>query len=190
MKNNISIYEMPIFYLTIFLAGFGTIMMYSASITSAINEYGWNNHSTYLYKHISRLFISFIILLIVYKKVNVPNLESYSIAILIFSWLIMIWGYISTPNLENVTTHRTFWIFGRAIFTTSDFARLALIIFTASFINKYKKDINNFKIISKKFLPYFLMTLCLIFLQPDLSSTFIILLNFVKIINLFFAQNL
>ena len=171
MKNNIKIYEMPIFYLTIFLAGFGTVMLYSASITPAINKFGWDHHSTYLYKHISRLAISFIALFSIYK-LDLSILDKYSKHILFLSWILIIWGYISTPEYENV--RRTLFVFGKRIFTTSDFARIALIIFTASFINKHKKNINNLKILVKELIPYISISIFLILFQPDFSSSFAI----------------
>ena len=63
MKKNIRIYEMKIFYLTLFLILFGTIMQYSASSTIAINKFGWNNYNYFLYKHLIRVGIGLVALL-------------------------------------------------------------------------------------------------------------------------------
>jgi len=173
MKNKIKIYEIPIFRILILLVVFGTIMIYSSSQVYNIQNKGWDYDKLHLYKHISRLIISLISLIIIYNM-KIDWVEKYAKRILYLSWIIMIWGYISTPDIDTVTTQRTLWIFGRPVFTTSDFARLALIIYTASFINKHKKNIKNFRITLIHIWPYIGTTLALIFFQPDLSSTFII----------------
>jgi len=173
MKNKVRIYEIPVFRILILLVVFGTIMIYSSSQVYNIQNKGWDYDKLHLYKHISRLMISLISLIIIYN-VRIDWVEKYAKRILYLSWIIMIWGYVSTPDIDTVTTQRTLWIFGRPVFTTSDFARLALIIYTASFINKHKKNIKNFRITLIHIWPYIGITLALIFFQPDLSSTFII----------------
>ena len=173
MKNKVRIYEIPVFRILILLVVFGTIMIYSSSQVYNIQNKGWDYDKLHLYKHISRLIISLISLIIIYN-VRIDWVEKYAKRILYLSWIIMIWGYVSTPDIDTVTTQRTLWIFGRPVFTTSDFARLALIIYTASFINKHKKNIKNFRITLIHIWPYIGITLALIFFQPDLSSTFII----------------
>ena len=173
MKNKVRIYEIPVFRILILLVVFGTIMIYSSSQVYNIQNKGWDYDKLHLYKHISRLMISLISLIIIYN-VRIDWVEKYAKKILYLSWIIMIWGYVSTPDIDTVTTQRTLWIFGRPVFTTSDFARLALIIYTASFINKHKKNIKNFRITLIHIWPYIGITLALIFFQPDLSSTFII----------------
>ena len=161
---------MKIFYLTLFLILFGTIMQYSASSTIAINKFGWNNYNYFLYKHLIRVGIGLVALLIMYHF-KFQWLKKYAKHILVLSWVVILLAYI----FNNGTATRRFLIIGgKNLFTTSDFARFALIVFTANFIAVNKKSLNKINVIFPKYLIYVFITLVLILLQPDLSSTFII----------------
>ena len=169
MKKNIKIYEMPLLYLTVGLVLFGLVMQYSASSTLAINKFGWDNYNFYLTKHIMRIIIGLIAMLIMYNF-NFKFLKKYAAYILYLSWIILFSAYI----FNNGITRRFLVINGYNIFTTSDFARFALIVFTANFIATNKKNLNNLKNVFFNYLIYVIITLGLILFQPDLSSTFII----------------
>ena len=99
-------------------------------------------------------------------------LKKYSKEILISSWAIMLLAYIWNGG---GTTRRFLVISGINILTTSDFARFALIIFTASFIANNKKNINNIKKLFIDYIPYSIITLAII------SNLFLL-----KSINLYF----
>tara|TARA_Y100001970_G_C14153491_1_gene814109 strand:+ start:56 stop:1153 length:1098 start_codon:yes stop_codon:yes gene_type:complete len=168
MKRNLKIYENPILYLTILLIGIGTVMMYSASSTLGVNIH--DKYNFYLIRHLIRLFIGIIAFIFIYN-IDFKIYNNFSKHILILSWVVMLSAYLLN---DNYPTKRWLIIFGKNIFTTSDFARIALIIFTASFIENNKKKINNINFLIKKFIPYFSISLLLIFFQPDLSTTFAI----------------
>ena len=178
MKKKINIYEIPLFNLFIFLTMIGLLVVYSASSTKGINIA--NNNTLFLSNQITRIIISFVLLISIYYSNIIIYLKKYSILILIASWALIIWGIISTP--DGASVQRTLFVFGRSVITTSDPARLAIIIFTASFINSYKKDINNLKIITLKLVPYIAISIGLILYQPDLSSAFIILIIIVTML--------
>ena len=180
MKRNIKIYEMPLLYLTLFLILFGAIMQYSASSTIAINKFGWNNYDYFFSKHIIRLIIGLIAMLIMFK-IEFIWLKKYSKHILFLSWIIIIAAYFFN---NGSTTRRFLIISGKNIFTTSDFARFALIVFTANFISENRKNLNKIKIIIPKYVSYVSFTLLLILIQPDLSSTFIISLILIRILGI------
>ena len=166
MKRNMKIYENPILYLLILIVGIGTAMMYSASSIIAINTH--DEYYFYIQRHLIRLGISIFALFFIYN-INFKWFKKFSYEILFLSWLIMISAYFFN---DNTATKRWLIIFGKNIFTTSDFARLALIIFTANFIDNNKKKINDMPLLAKKYFPFFVITLLLIFFQPDLSTTF------------------
>ena len=178
MKRNIKIYEMPLLYLTLFLMLFGAIMQYSASSTIAINKFGWNNYNYFFSKHIIRLIIGLIAMLIMFK-IEFIWLKKYSKHILFLSWIIIIAAYFFN---NGSTTRRFLIISGKNILTTSDFARFALIVFTANFISENRKNLNRIKIIIPKYISYVSFTLLLILIQPDLSSTFIISLILISML--------
>ena len=62
-------------------------------------------------------------------------LKKYSKHILLLSWIVMLLAYFWNAG----PTRRFLVINGFNIFTTSDFTRFALIIFTANFISTNKK---------------------------------------------------
>jgi len=169
MKRNIKIYEMPLLYLTLLLILFGAVMQYSASSTIAINKFGWDNYNYFLYKHLSRVALGIIAMIGIYNF-KLSWLKEYSKQILFISWIIILFAYIFNAG----STRRFLVIGGKNILTTSDFARFALIVFTANFISSNKKNINNIKIIFSEYLIYVIITIALILYQPDLSSSFII----------------
>ena len=164
MKNQKTIYEQPLIYLIIFIVGFGIVMMSSAS------SYVYNDYSYFLTKHIFRIAISLIAFLIVYN-IDFKYLKIYSGHILFISWFILIAGYLFN---EGSSTRRFLIIFGKNIFTTSDFAKIALIIYTANFIENNNQRINDLSILIKEYAPYAIFTLGLILFQPDFSSSFAI----------------
>ena len=169
MKKEQFIYEKPIVYIIIATIAIGCLMLYSASSTVAFNKFG--DSAFYIKKHLARLLVSFIAFFIAYK-INFKFFKKNATKILIFSWIIMLFAYI----FNDGTTNRFLIINGQNIITTSDFAKLCLIIFTAQFIENNKNKINNIKILLSRYLPYLTITLLLIFRQPDLSSTFTILI--------------
>jgi cell division protein FtsW (lipid II flippase) len=58
--------------------------------------------------------------------------------------------------------------------TTSDLARVSLIIFTAFFVDENKKHLKDWKFLLTRFTPLLGITLILILFQPDTSTTMII----------------
>tara|TARA_Y100001970_G_scaffold33095_2_gene41026 strand:- start:1265 stop:2383 length:1119 start_codon:yes stop_codon:yes gene_type:complete len=171
MRNNQNIYEKPIIYIIIMIIFIGSILLYNASSTLAINKF--NNYSFFINKHLIRLLIGIIAFLLFYSLINFTFIKRNAHLILFTSWICMIAAYYF--NQDNPTS-RWLIINGKNLFTTSDFAKLSLIIFTARFIEDNKNKINDLKNLTNKYAPYFLITLSLIFFQPDLSTSFSITL--------------
>jgi len=133
MKNNKAIYENPIIYCLIIIIAIGITMLYSASSTIAYN--GFDKYYFFLNKHIIRLFLGVLAFIFMYN-IDFKLLKKLSLLILLLSWFILISAYFFN---EGSSTRRWLIIAGQNIFTTSDFAKFALIIFTASFIENNKK---------------------------------------------------
>jgi len=175
MKNEQYIYEKPIIYIIILILFIGSVLLYNASSTLAINIH--NDYSFFINKHLIRLLIGIIALIFMYNF-NFLIIKKYAKHILILSWIIMISAYFLN---EGSSTRRWLIINGRNIFTTSDFAKLAIIIYTASFIENNKNKISNIKSLLN-YIPYLIVTISLILYQPDLSTTFSILLIIVSLL--------
>ena len=150
------------------LISLGLIMVYSASSNPVHKEY---SGLTIFIKQFKWILIGFIFLFICslmnYKKIidfsNFLYFLSITLAIIAF--------FTKNPN---ASTSRWLTLFGTNIFQTSEFIKISLIIFTASFVTKNKRKIHDFKFMIKKFYPYFFIPLVIILLQPDLSTTIII----------------
>ena len=170
MKKEQFIYEKPIIYVIIAMVAIGSLMLFSASSTIAFNKFG--DSAFYIKRHIIRLLIGFLAFMTAYK-INFKFFKKNATKLLLFSWIIMLCAYFFN---EGSSTNRFLIVNGKNIITTSDFSKLCLIIFTAQFIENNKNKINNIKILLTKYLPYLSITLLLILCQPDLSSTFTILI--------------
>jgi len=176
MDNKINIYENKLVYIIIAMALIGAVLLYNASSTLGINQF--NNYSFFFKRHLIRLFIGFLALIFMYN-IKYTFFKNNAFKILLLSWIIMILAYFLN---DGSTTSRWLIINGKNLFTTSDFAKLAIIIYTAVFIEINKNKINDLNIIIKKYVPMFLITIILIFFQPDLSTSFAISLIIVTLL--------
>ena len=150
------------------LIGFGTLVMYSAGAFTATMKF--QNYAHYLLKHIQWLILGgglyFVGSRFKYKKLKfmLPGIVG-------MTWLIMILAFILNPTNRP---SRSLIIAGQNWVTTSDIARIMLIIYTAYFLDKYQREISDWKFLLKNYTPIVGITLLIILRQPDLSSTFII----------------
>tara|TARA_B000000475_G_C15985875_1_gene442980 strand:+ start:248 stop:1360 length:1113 start_codon:yes stop_codon:yes gene_type:complete len=157
---------------------FGTFLMYSAS--SSFAYYKFNQSDTYfLFKHFLWLFLGFIALIIL-QYINHTFFNKYSKTILIFTWVIMLIPIII--NSEKGSIDRWLKVGNFTLLTTSDAAKIGIIIFTSSFIDKYHTKINDIKILVKELLLYVFISIAIISYQPDLSTSIIISVIFFSLL--------
>ena len=150
------------------LCGFGIVMMYSASSIYAMNKF--DNYLHFFMQQVKWLAIGAILMLIL-SQVNYRILKKMAYGLLIISWIFLVLGYIFKGNNP---ASRWLVLGGRSWMTTSDLARVSLIIFTAFFIDKNKKYLKDWKFLFTRFTPFLGITLILILFQPDTSTTMII----------------
>ena len=150
------------------LIGFGTLVMYSAGAFTATMKF--QNYAHYLIKHVKWLTVGAGLYFIAsrFKYKNLKFMIPWLIGI---TWLIMIMAFALNPTNKP---DRWLIILGRSWVTTSDVARIMLIVYTAYFLDRYQREISDWTFMLKKFTPITGLTLILILIQPDLSSTFII----------------
>ena len=165
MKKSYYPNEFIIIGIILILSGFGIVMMYSASSIYAMNKY--NNYMFFLNQQIKWLALGITFMFLI-SRVNYQVLKKYAYLLLIFSWIILIMGYFLKGNNP---ASRWLVIGGRSWLTTSDFARLSLIIFTAFFIEKNKNYMKDMKFVLTRYTPFMAITLLLILFQPDTSTT-------------------
>ena len=146
------------------LCGFGIVMMYSASSIYAMNKF--DNYLHFFMQQIKWLTIGAVLMLML-SQVNYQILKKIVYALLIISWVVLVMGYFFKGNNP---ASRWLVLGGRSWMTTSDLARVSLIIFTAYFVEKNKKKLNDWKFLLTRFTPFLGISLILILFQPDTST--------------------
>jgi cell division protein FtsW len=150
------------------LSGFGIVMMYSASSMYAMNKF--DNYLHFFIQQVKWLALGAILMLSL-SQVSYRILKKMAYGLLFFSWVVLVMGYFFKGNNPAA---RWLILDGRSWMTTSDLARVSLIIFTAFFVDKNKKHLKDWKFLLTRFTPLLGITLILILFQPDTSTTMII----------------
>ena len=143
-------------------------MMYSASSIYAMNKF--DNYLYFFLQQLKWLTLGFILMYIL-SQLNYQSLKIMAYVLLLLSWILLIMGFFFKGNNP---ASRWLVIGGRSWMTTSDFARVSLIIFTAFFIDKNKKYLKDWKFLFIRFTPILGISLVLILFQPDTSTTMMI----------------
>ena len=168
MKDKIKGYDYTLIVIPLLLAGFGIVMVYSASMVSAVVA---GLESTYFLTKQAQWFVLGLIGFIfccffpykAYQKLIVP------IVIIRILSLIAVLFFGETVNRAT----RSIDVFGFNL-QPSEFVKLALIIYLASVYSKKQQYINDF---SKAVLPPLILTcliVALIVFQPDIGTASII----------------
>ena len=175
-RINISTIERDLFALFILLSCIGIVSIYSASSLLRPNL---DSNSFFLTRHIIWILIGIISGYIVYK-IPLGLIKKYSIHILVLSiFLVFLGSYL------NPTSDAGRWLFyrnGAKSFTTSDLSKIALLVYIAWFLEKYKKNINNISVGHFKFLFGIAILLLSIINQPDMSTTILFSLTFIILV--------
>ncbi len=161
-------YDQPLLWSVIILIVVGTIMLYSSSTAVSLAKTNGQTDTYYIIAHLKRLIIGIaalvIFMLFDYRKLKflAPFLIVIAITLLVYT---KVWYWIngvSTPGR---------WLFlGSFSLQTSDVARIALIIYLATFMTKKRNQIHDFY---SGFFPPLLITAILvglIMIQPDFST--------------------
>ncbi len=167
-KKEIFYFDYTFLLVLILLVGFGIIMVYSASYYEAMQKFG--DASYYLNKHLFACAVGFVGVFFAYKipyqiyrKLGfLPLLACIAVILMIFPF-----------GFEANGARR--WIrLGPISFQAAEPVKLGMIIFLANFVFRYRKRINQFKIIAVMIgltLPIFLMVYKI---TDNLSSAIII----------------
>ncbi len=150
------------------LSGFGIVIMYSASSIYAMNEF--DDYMHFFLRQTKWLIIGAIVMFVL-SQMSYRYLKELAYVLIILSWIILIMGYFFKGNNP---ASRWLYLGGRSWMTTSDFARVSLIIFTAFFIDKNKRYLKDWKFLFIRFTPILGISLVLILFQPDTSTTMMI----------------
>ena len=177
-------YDRVLISAVILLCIIGTVMLYSASSIRSLMESENQTATLYLVAHLKRLLVGIIIMFLM-MSFDYRHLKKYylhlifgAIGLLIITKTIFLIKGISTPA-------RWFYL-GQLSIQTSDIARLSLIIFLAVYIDKKRRQLEDFY---TGFLPSvfaIIIIMSLIIIQPDFSSA--IMLGLIGGIMLFIGR--
>jgi cell division protein FtsW len=156
-------YDLPLLILTISLMGIGIVIVYSASAILAVDKFG----DGYYFLKKQALFGAFaVVMMVVMMKVPYVLLKRMAYPILGVSMMLLL--LLLTPGIGYRVGGSTRWIrLFNLSFQPSEFAKLALIIFLAHFLEKKGDRMETF---SKGFLPVLIISgamISLVMLQPD-----------------------
>ena len=153
------------------LISFGLFMLFSASWVKSLEFTGGESSSFYLASQMMKLIPAFFIFVLL-TKINYRKLQFLSPYLLFISFLLLIY-----TRLQGCDGDSCRWLsIGPISFQTSDIARFSIIIFLASYIDNNYKHMQEFvKGILIPLLAIFPIAF-MIFIQPDNSTTIILLM--------------
>ncbi len=155
---------------TLILAGIGLVMVYSSSMYLSIEKSG--SGSYYFKKQTMHLIIGFIVMMSL-TKMNYKGFANIATALLIFGYALLS-ALLVQNHINGVGVNRWLGIGGFA-FQPSEIMKVILIIFLAGKISEMGDKVRDFK---KGFLPLMaviLLTFTLVFLEPDLGISALLL---------------
>jgi len=158
--------DFAILFSVLILAGFGLVMVFSASYILALEERG--DAFFFLRRQVFWLLLGLVGML---AAANFPYYKWRRLIPLILAANFLMLGALFIPGLGVELGGATRWI-GLGGFTVqpSEFSKLAMIIFTAWFLSKKNINMQNFW--QSSFFPMIVMgaSFLLIFAQPDLGT--------------------
>ncbi|MBQ7140239.1 MAG: stage V sporulation protein E [Bacilli bacterium] len=168
-------FDLILFFAVIIISLFGVLMIYSSSSIWA--EYKFQDSFKYL-KSQSLFLIVGIVLMLIISKFDYNKYKSKANLILGVCFLLLI--LVLIPGIGSVRNGSRSW-FGIGPFgiQPSEFTKLALIIFTAKYLEKNQKLVTDVKKGVFPILGLTLLAFGIIMLQPDFGTGTIIVMTIV-----------
>jgi len=160
-----------LFMSVIALISFGLFMLFSASWVKSLEITGGESRTYFLVSQMIKLIPAFFIF-IFFTKINYRKLQLISPYLLFISFLLLVYTQFQGCNGDSCR-----WLsIGPISFQTSDIARFSVILFLASYIDNNYKYMKQF--VKGIFYPLLaiLPIAFMIIIQPDNSTTLILLI--------------
>jgi len=161
--------------LTIGLSLFGLIMIASASVVVAYDNFKGANDYYYVWHQAIALLIG-VVAMIFFSNIDYKGYKKIALWIIAVAVLFLIIVFIPQIGVESKGAHR--WInLGIVPFQPSEFAKVAFLIYLCTWLEARKEDLRR---VEKSFLPLLLMLgaiSALIILEPDLGSLTVLILS-------------
>ena len=177
-------YDRVLISAVILLCIIGTVMLYSASSIRSLMESENQTATLYLVAHLKRLLVGIIIMFLM-MSFDYRHLKKYYLH-LIFGAIGLLIVTKTIFLIKGIPTAARWFYLGPLSIQTSDIARLSLIVFLAVYIDKRRRQLDDFY---TGFLPSvfaIIIMMSLIIIQPDFSSA--IMLGLIGGIMLFIGR--
>tara|TARA_B100001057_G_scaffold346419_1_gene347723 strand:+ start:1236 stop:2369 length:1134 start_codon:yes stop_codon:yes gene_type:complete len=153
------------------MISFGLFMLFSASWVKSLDITGGESRTFFLTSQMFKLVPAFFIFFIL-TKINYRKLQMIAPLLLLSSFLLLLYTRIQGCEGDSCR-----WLsIGPLSFQTSDIARFSVIIFLASYIDNNYKNMKNFFTGIMLPLSAILPIALMIIIQPDNSTTMILLI--------------
>ncbi len=163
-------FDMPFFVLLMLILVVGLVALFSASYAYA---YYQNDGDSYYYIKRQLIFaVIGVVLMMLISLVDYHVLHKFALPVMGVSWILLIIVFFM-PAVQNV--HRWIPLPGFNM-QPSEVAKFAIILLFAHLISLFKEDMKRF---TKGYVPFMLVllgTCALVFLEPHLSGTILILM--------------
>lgn len=175
MKKHI---DVSLVVAVLLLSIFGVIMIYSASYVWSTYKY---EDAFHYVKHQALFLVLGVVIMYFVSKFNYRNYYVLANKLLVFAISLLV--LVIIPGIGTIRNGSRSW-FGIGSFglQPSEFAKLAIIIFTAKYLTNQEKELKNIK---KGVLPIFFVTLLifgLILLQPDFGTGVILVMSVIGVL--------
>lgn len=159
--------DLRLLVLPMLLSLFGVVMVHSASVNIAIEQF---NDPNYYFKRQAVMFVVGLVVLIVAASINYRLWERYAGFLLIFTIALLVFVLIS-PAAGNIKS----WAkLGPLVFQTSELAKLTFILFFSSWLARRTDQIKQLATFGS-FAVLLLIIGGLIMLQPDFGTLAILI---------------
>ncbi|AIM17561.1 FtsW/RodA/SpoVE family cell cycle protein [Neobacillus sedimentimangrovi] len=173
VKKILKSYDYSLIITILLLCSFGLVMIYSASMASAVQRYGVESDFFYQKQKIWLLLFLIIFVFMALIPYKIMHFKKIMVAIVLVS-LLALAGLFLFGNVAGGA--RSWYVLGSFKFQPAEFVKLAVIIYLSSVYAKKQSYINHF---NKGVLPplvYLFIVFVLITLQPDFGTASIIVM--------------
>ena len=172
LKKILKSYDYTLIIATILLCAFGLVMIYSSSMASAVQRYGYPPDFFYQKQKVWLLIFTVIFLFAAVIPYKIMMFKKVMVLIVLASILSLLGLFVFGVERNNA---QSWYPIGTFLFQPSEFVKLAAIIYLAAVYAKKQAYINQF---NKGVLPplvYLFIVCALIIIQPDFGTAAIII---------------
>ncbi|MEH7482711.1 FtsW/RodA/SpoVE family cell cycle protein [Neobacillus drentensis] len=172
LKKILKSYDYSLIIATILLCLFGLVMIYSSSMASAVQRYGYPPDYFYQKQKVWLMIFTLIFLIAAIIPYKIMMFKKVLVLIVLSSILSLLGLFVFGVEKNNA---QSWYSIGTFLFQPSEFVKLAAIIYLAAVYAKKQAYINQF---NKGVLPplvYLFIICALIIFQPDFGTASIII---------------